>query len=100
MLFVDEIQESEKFISELKFICENYPNVNIICAGSLLVVKLRRSHFSFPVGKGKILTLCLLDFEKNLMAINEYLLISEIKKCFENNTPMIMFLHERCIKNS
>ena len=50
ILFIDEIQESESLIADLKFFCEKHPNINIICAGSLLGVRLKRSHFSFPVG--------------------------------------------------
>ena len=38
ILFIDEIQESEKLISELKYFCEKHNNVRIICAGSLLGV--------------------------------------------------------------
>ena len=43
ILFIDEIQESENLISDLKFICEKHNNANIICAGSLLGVKLNFS---------------------------------------------------------
>ena len=35
ILFIDEIQESEKLISELKYFCERHNNVRIVCAGSL-----------------------------------------------------------------
>ena len=51
ILFIDEIQESEELISELKYFCEEHNNVRIICAGSLLGVKLKRLIKSFPVGK-------------------------------------------------
>ena len=49
VLFIDEIQESEKLISELKYFCEKHNNLRIICAGSLLGIKLKRAKFSFPV---------------------------------------------------
>ena len=42
ILFIDEIQVSEELISELKFFNEKHSNVRIICAGSLLGVKLAR----------------------------------------------------------
>ena len=57
ILFIDEIQESESLIADLKFFCEKHSTMRIICAGSLLGVKLKRSHFSFPVGKVEIFTL-------------------------------------------
>ena len=40
ILFIDEIQECEELISELKYFNEKHSNVRIICAGSLLGVKL------------------------------------------------------------
>ena len=80
ILFIDEIQESEKLISDLKFFCENYPTINIICAGSLLGVKLKRSNFSFPVGKVEMLTLYPMSFLEFLWAFKEEALIEEIRK--------------------
>lgn len=46
ILFIDEIQESESLISDLKYFCEEHNNVNLICAGSLLGVKLKRLKFN------------------------------------------------------
>ena len=43
VIFIDEIQECEELISELKYFCEEHNNVRIICVGSLLGVKLKRS---------------------------------------------------------
>ena len=40
-LFFDEIQESEELISSLKWYCEDERPFKIICAGSLLGVKLK-----------------------------------------------------------
>ena len=51
-IFIDELQESEKLIPELKYMCEKN-NVYLICEGSLLEVKLKRSRDSFYVGKVK-----------------------------------------------
>ena len=62
ILFIDEIQESEELISELKYFCEKHNNVKIICAGSLLGVKLKRFNSSFPVGKVKMINMYPMDF--------------------------------------
>lgn len=56
-VFVDEVQLSEEFIKNLKYIDEMYPNVNIICASFLLGVKLKRFNGLFPVGKVELLNL-------------------------------------------
>ena len=98
VLFIDEIQESEKLISELKYFCEKHNNIKIICAGSLLGVKLKRSKFSFPVGKVTMIDMYPMDFEEFLVALNEELLIDEIRKCYENNTQMLDVIHHKALE--
>ena len=97
ILFIDEIQESEKLISELKYFCEEHNNVRIICAGSLLGVKLKRLTKSFPVGKVYIKNMYPMDFEEYLIANDENFLIESIKECFVNNKPMLS-LHTKALK--
>lgn len=96
ILFIDEIQESEELISDLKYFCEEHNNVRIICAGSLLGVKLKRFSKSFPVGKVWRLNLYPMDFEEFLMAFNENMLIDYMKDCFINNKPMDV-LHDKAM---
>jgi len=88
ILFIDEIQECEELISELKYFNEKHSNVRIICAGSLLGVKLARLKKSFPVGKVSRLYMYPMDFEEFLTAFNEEMLIERIKDCFNNNQSM------------
>lgn len=97
VLFIDEIQESEKLISELKYFCENHNNVSIICAGSLLGVQLKRSKTSFPVGKVKMIHMYPMDFEEFLQAMNQQLLIDCIKDCYKNNQQMGEALHVKAL---
>lgn len=97
ILFIDEIQESEKLISELKYFCEKHNNVSIICAGSLLGVKLKRSKFSFPVGKVKMLSMYPMDFEEFLIAMGQEILIDCIKDCYQNNKQMGTPIHEKAL---
>lgn len=97
ILFIDEIQESEKLIAELKYFCENHNNVRIICAGSLLGVKLKRSKFSFPVGKVKMLNMYPMDFEEFLAAMNQEMLIDLIKDCYKNNKQITSPIHEKAL---
>lgn len=88
VLFIDEIQQSEELISELKFFNEKHSNVRLICAGSLLGVKLAKLKKPFPVGKVARLYMYPMDFEEFLMAFNQELLISRIKECFDKNESM------------
>ena len=96
-LFIDEIQQCEALISELKYICEKHNNVRIICAGSLLGVKLKRAKTSFPVGKVKMLTMYPMNFEEFLWAMNQELLIDTIKDCYLNNKQISSPVHEKAL---
>lgn len=80
IIFLDEIQVSERAITSLKYFCEDEKNYHIICAGSLLGVKLNRFNSSFPVGKVTIKHLYPMDFEEFLWAIGKDKLAEEIKK--------------------
>ena len=96
ILFIDEIQVSEELISELKFFNEKHSNVRIICAGSLLGVKLARFKKSFPVGKVTRLYMYPMDFEEFLIAFNQEALLDKIKYCFQKNEPMGI-LHNKAV---
>ena len=88
ILFVDEVQESEKFIESLKLFCEN-GYTNIVCAGSLLGVKLKRLSASFPVGKVYEEKMYPMDFEEYLWAIGKERYIKYIEKSFIDNSECI-----------
>ncbi len=96
VLFIDEIQESEELISELKFSNEKHSNIRIICAGSLLGVKLSRLNKPFPVGKVTRLYMYPMDFEEFLMAFNQDALLERIKKCFNKNEAMGL-IHDKAL---
>ena len=93
VLFIDAIQESQELIAELKYFCEVHNNVKIICAGSLLGVKLKRANFSFPVGKVKMLMMHPMDFEEFLIALDKPMLLNTIRECYKNNRAMNEELH-------
>lgn len=97
IIFFDEIQESEELISALKFFNEEHPNVNIICAGSLLGVKLKRSSLSFPVGKVEMINMYPMSFEEFLLAFNQDLLLENIKKSYKTNKPLVKALHDTAL---
>lgn len=98
IIFIDEIQVSEKAISSLKYFAEAEQNYKIVCAGSLLGVKINRFHSSFPVGKVWLDYLFPMDFEEFLIAINEIKLLQEIEKSYQEMKPMLTPLHEKALK--
>jgi predicted AAA+ superfamily ATPase len=65
LLFIDEIQESPDAIQMLRFFYEEYPNLRVIAAGSLLEFALGEVR-SFPVGRVEFYTLHPLSFKEYL----------------------------------
>lgn len=68
LLFIDEIQECPKAILALRYFKENYPELHVIAAGSLLEFALKNSEFQMPVGRIESLYLKPLSFQEFLMA--------------------------------
>ena len=97
ILFLDEIQVSERAIASLKYFCESDKQYKIVCAGSLLGVKINRFKSSFPVGKVTIKYLYPMDFEEYLMALGEEKLINEIKIHYESNEVLMNPIHEKAL---
>ncbi len=96
IIFLDEIQESEKAISSMKAFCESDKHYRIICAGSLLGVKIKRFNASFPVGKVQIEFMHPMDFEEFLIALDKQMWVDEIKRCYENMEKIS--IHEKLIE--
>lgn len=68
LLIFDEVQETPKALTSLKYFNENAPEYHIVCAGSLLGVALHKGT-SFPVGKVDFLDLYPLSFMEFMEAM-------------------------------
>ena len=77
LIIFDEIQESNRALSSLKYFCEEMPEQHIVCAGSLLGVTLS-SPSSFPVGKVHFERLYPMNFTEFLRANNKKMLADYI----------------------
>lgn len=97
IIFIDEIQISERAISSLKYFCESENEYKIVVAGSLLGVKINRFKSSFPVGKVWIDYLYPMDFEEFLKAIDEIKLLEIIKESYNNMKPMLDVIHNKAL---
>lgn len=97
IIFFDEIQVCERAITSLKYFCESVKPYKIVCAGSLLGVKINRFKSSFPVGKVTIKYLYPMNFEEFLLALNEDKLIDEIKTHYLTNESVIEPIHEKAM---
>ncbi len=98
IIFIDEIQYSEEVINSLKYFSEANKKYKIVCAGSLLGVKLNRMQNSFPVGKVIIKHLYPVTFDEFLIATNNIMLKAKIEDCFNTDSKMSTALHEKAIR--
>jgi predicted AAA+ superfamily ATPase len=97
LIVFDEVQLCERALTSLKYFYESAPEYHIIVAGSLLGVAVNRESFSFPVGKADIKTLYPMDIEEFLLAFGERELITQIRECFEKDSPMPSVLHSTAL---
>ncbi|MFT3741641.1 MAG: ATP-binding protein [Gammaproteobacteria bacterium] len=71
LLFIDEIQECPAAIQALRYFKEQYPELHVIAAGSLLEFALNDAEFSLPVGRIEFLFLYPLSFSEFLWALGD-----------------------------
>ncbi|MBF9014430.1 MULTISPECIES: ATP-binding protein [unclassified Oceanispirochaeta] len=71
LLFIDEIHNSTKAVSMLRYLYEEAEDLFVVCAGSLLEVYLDKEQISFPVGRVEFLYMHPLTFEEYLRARNQ-----------------------------
>jgi predicted AAA+ superfamily ATPase len=92
LLFIDEIQESEKAISFLRYFYEEVPELNVITAGSLLEHTLTKTKH-YPVGRINYLYLFPLNFQEYLEALGKKKLLEQLRA-----TPIDEVAHELLMK--
>jgi hypothetical protein len=93
LIFFDEIQESPRAITSLKYFYEQAPEYHVVSAGSLLGVSVGKTT-SFPVGKVSFMTLYPMSFFEYLVAMKEDMLVKRLKdQAFSEPLPEIF--HEK-----
>lgn len=92
LFFIDEIQESIKAISFLRYFYEEIPELQVIAAGSLLEHSLNKAKH-FPVGRVNYLYLFPLNFQEYLLAMGKEKLLEELKK-----VPVRAMVHQLLLK--
>ena len=98
LLFLDEIQASERALLSLKYFYEMAPQYHVAAAGSLLGVAVNREKYSFPVGKIDELNMYPFDFEEFLWAFGKDKLAEEIRNCYTGLTPLPQSLHQLALE--
>ncbi len=87
LLFLDEIQECPNAIISLRYFYEQFPELHIIGAGSLLEFSLSQDNFKMPVGRIQYIFLKPLSFLEFLYAIGEIKIREIIEKFSWNDLP-------------
>ena len=98
LLFLDEIQASERALLSLKYFCEMAPQYHVVGAGSLLGVAVNREKYSFPVGKVDEINMYPFDFEEYLWAFGKDKLAEEIRNCYAEMNPLPATLHQLALE--
>jgi hypothetical protein len=81
LIIFDEIQECPNALNSLKYFCEEANEYHVVCAGSLLGIRLSKT--SFPVGKVDFLNLYPMTFSEFLIADGSENLVEVMKKTKE-----------------
>jgi len=92
LIFLDEIQESPEAITQLRYFHEEYPELYLIAAGSLLEFVLKRIP-SFPVGRVEQVVLHPFDFEEFLLAMDRKDIMAEL-----DNIPFNNYAHDSVLR--
>ena len=79
LIFIDEIQNSAKAVSLLRYFYEELPEIHVIAAGSLLE-NLVDIHVSFPIGRVEYLALRPCSFREFLRATGEKAMLPVLER--------------------
>jgi uncharacterized protein len=92
LLFIDEIQQFPKAINMLRYFYENYPEISVIAAGSLLETIFSKG-LSFPVGRVDFMVIRPVSFPEFLGAMGEELVLEQLL-----HIPVNGFAHTRLLE--
>ena len=96
LLFLDEIQDCPNAIRALRYFKEQYPDLHVIGAGSLLEFTLNQDNFRMPVGRVQSLYLKPLSFQEFLLAMG----FTELRTYIEQvdlNTKIPEAVHQKLL---
>ena len=96
LLFIDEIQACPEAINKLRYFYEQYPELHLIAAGSLLEFVLADLP-SFGVGRVRSLFMYPLSFEEFLCANGEKMLAEAYQNESPDN-PLVEIVHNKLLQ--
>ena len=96
LLFLDEVQSCVSAISSLRYFYEEYPDLHVIAAGSLLEFALGELP-SFGVGRIRSMFMYPFSFDEYLRAMEMTLLADAIQNASPEN-PFSDAVHRKCLE--
>ncbi|MDP3443521.1 MAG: ATP-binding protein, partial [Ignavibacteria bacterium] len=96
LLFIDEIQESERAIASLRYFYEDFPDLHVIAAGSLLEFALKELP-SFGVGRIRSMYMYPFSFDEFLWAQGLVYPFEFKKNQAVSEQPMPLALHQELV---
>lgn len=97
LLFLDEIQAAPQVLEILRYFYEEYAELPVIAAGSLLDFVLAAPEFSMPVGRIEYFHLGPLSFEDFLTALGETSLVDWMRNLSIRDTVPLP-IHQQCLE--
>lgn len=97
LLFLDEIQAVPAAIPKLRYFFEDFGEIPLIAAGSLMEFALSNHQFSMPVGRVEYLYMGPMTFTEFLDALNETRLAAIIRS-FEMGGEIDSVVHQRLLE--
>ena len=92
LLFIDEIQIEPKAVAMLRYFYEEYPDLHVIAAGSMLETLFDRG-INFPVGRVEFRKMHPVNFEEFLGAMNENQALE-----LYHQVPLPAFAHSKLLQ--
>lgn len=97
LLFLDEIQAVPIAIQTLRYLYEDYPDLPVIAAGSLLEFAMSKHSFSMPVGRVEYLFLGPMTFKETLRAMNKRALL-DLLNTYQIGDPFPQSAHDQLLE--
>ena len=97
LIFLDEIQSAPHAIKALRYFYEDFPQIPVIAAGSLLELTLSDHSFAMPVGRMEYLFLGPMSFEEFLLAGPETQLL-DLLNSFDFTNAFPQSAHRRLLE--
>ena len=97
LMFIDEIQTSPEAISSLRYFKERFPELHLICAGSLIDHTLNEMKLPMPVGRVEFLYMYPMRFKEFLRAIHKEKLVKYIEG-YDFTVPFSEIIHNQITK--